>query len=52
MDSSLEISNIVSQHGDEKEISEDSIVCSLVYILMTPMSEEELSRAITAGKYL
>ena len=50
MDSSLKISKIVSEHGGESELSEDSIVCGLVYRLMTPMSEEELSRAITAGK--
>ena len=50
MDSSLKISKIVSEHGNESELSEDSIVCGLVYRLMTPMSEEELSRAITAGK--
>ena len=50
MDSSLKISKIVSEHGGETELSEDSIVCGLVYRLMTPMSEEELSRSITAGK--
>lgn len=50
MDSSLKISKIVSEHSGESELSEDSIVCGLVYRLMTPMSEEELSRAITAGK--
>ncbi len=50
MDSSLKISKIVSEHGGESELSEDSIVCGLVYRLMTPMSEEELSRSITAGK--
>ena len=50
MDSSLNISKIVSEHGGESELSEDSIVCGLVYRLMTPMSEEELSRSISAGK--
>ena len=50
MNSSLKISKVVSEHGGESELSEDSIVCGLVYRLMTPMSEEELSRAITAGK--
>ena len=50
MESSLKISKIVSEHGGESELSEDSIVSGLVYRLMTPMSEEELSRSIVAGK--
>lgn len=50
MDSSLEISKIVSEHGSEKEISEDSIVCGLVYRLMNPMTEEELKKSLERGK--
>ena len=50
MDSSLEISKIVSEHGNEKEISEDSIVCGLVYRLMNPMTEEELKKSLERGK--
>ena len=50
MDSSLEISKIVSEHGDEKEISEDSIVCGLVYRLMNPMADEELKKSLARGK--
>lgn len=50
MDSSLNISKIVSEHGGESELSEDSIVCGLVYRLLTSMSEEELSRSISSGK--
>lgn len=50
MDSSLEISKIVSEHGGEKEISEDSIVCGLVYRLMNPMTDEELQKSLERGK--
>ena len=50
MDSSLEISKIVSEHGGEKEISEDSIVCGLVYRLMNPMTDEELKKSLERGK--
>ena len=50
MNSSLEISKIVSEHGNEKEISEDSIVCGLVYRLMNPMSDEELKESLERGK--
>ena len=50
MNSSLEISKIVSEHGNEKEISEDSIVCGLVYRLMNPMTDEELQKSLERGK--
>ena len=50
MDSSLEISKVVSEHGSEKEISEDSIVCGLVYRLMNPMTDEELKKSLERGK--
>lgn len=50
MNNSLEISKIVSEHGDEQEISEDSIVCGLVYRLMNPMTDEELKESLERGK--
>lgn len=50
IDSSLKISKIVSEHSGEKEISEDSIVCGLVYRLMNPMTDEELKKSLERGK--
>lgn len=50
IDSSLKISKIVSEHSGEKEISEDSIVCGLVYRLMNPMTDEELKESLENGK--
>lgn len=50
MDSSLKISRIVSEHSGESELSEDSIVCGLVYRLMNPMTDEELKESLENGK--
>jgi hypothetical protein len=50
MDSSLKISKIVSEHSGESELSEDSIVCGLVYRLMNPMTDEELKESLENGK--
>jgi len=50
MDSSLEISKVVSEHGDEKKISEDSIVCGLIYRLMNPMTDEEVKKSLEKSK--
>lgn len=50
IDSSLKISKIVSEHSGESELSEDSIVCGLVYRLMNPMTDEELKESLENGK--
>ena len=50
MDSSLKISKIVSEHSGESKLSEDSIVCGLVYRLMNPMTDEELKESLENGK--
>lgn len=46
MNSSLKISKIISEHSGEEELSEDSIVCGLVYRLMTPMEKEDMDESI------
>lgn len=46
LNSSLKISKIISEHGGEKELSEDSIVCGLVYRLMTPMDNTDINESI------
>lgn len=46
MNSSLKISKIISEHSGEEELSEDSIVCGLVYRLMTPMEKEDIDESI------
>ena len=45
LDSSLKISKIISEHSGEGELSEDSIISGLVYRLMTPMENEEMTES-------
>ena len=46
LNSSLEISKIISEHNSEEEISGDSIIGGLVYRLMTPMKNEEVTESL------
>tara|TARA_B110000285_G_C14916032_1_gene510262 strand:+ start:430 stop:888 length:459 start_codon:yes stop_codon:yes gene_type:complete len=46
LNSSLKISKILSEHGGEEELSEDSIISGLVYRLMTPMENEEITESL------
>ena len=42
INSALKISEIVSSHGGEEELSPDSIIIGLIYRLMVPMTNEEI----------
>lgn len=47
MESAVKISNIISEHNtDSNELSGDDIICGLVYRLMTPMTEREMSESL------
>jgi len=46
LNSSLKISKIISEHSEEEELSEDSIVSGLVYRLMTPMENDDITESI------
>ena len=46
LNSSLKISKIISEHSEEEELSEDSIVSGMVYRLMTPMENEDITESI------
>ena len=50
IDSAMSISEILSEHGGEKEMTPDALITGLVYRLMTPMKEDELQAAVTKGK--
>ena len=45
INSALKISEIVSSHGGEEELSPDSIIIGLIYRLMVPMTNENLPPA-------
>ena len=44
--SALKISKIISEHSSEEEVSEDAVICGLVYRLMTPMKSEEMTESL------
>lgn len=50
MNSSLKISKIISEHGNEEKLSEDSIVTGLVYRLMNKMDNEDMEESIETAK--
>jgi len=50
IDSAMSISEILSEHAGENEVSPDALITGLVYRLMTPMEEDEMQGALTKGK--
>lgn len=52
MSSALKISEIVRQHGDSDLLTADDIVSGLVYRLMTPMDDSELTESLEEGKQI
>ena len=52
MDSAMKISKIVSEHGNEKELSADSVIAGLVYRLMIPMNDEEMKDSMDVADEL
>jgi hypothetical protein len=53
MDSAIKISSILQDHSESDELSGDDIISGLVYRLMTPMSQVEITESLTkAGEIL
>ena len=50
VDSAMKISEILSLHGGEETISEDNVIIGLIYRLMNPMSDEELTTSLENAK--
>ena len=50
MDSAMKISNIVSKHRNEEELSADSVITGLVYRLMVPMEDKEMGESLNEAK--
>tara|TARA_Y100000768_G_scaffold362657_1_gene321636 strand:- start:2277 stop:2756 length:480 start_codon:yes stop_codon:yes gene_type:complete len=49
IDSALKVSEIISSHGNEEELSPDSLITGLVYRLMIPMEDHEISSSFNQG---
>lgn len=52
MDSALKISNIISEHSNEEEMSPDSMITGLVYRLMISMDDKEIKESMDVAKDL
>jgi len=50
IDSAMTISDILSQHAGDDEITPDSLIIGLIYRLMVPMKDDELQQAIKNGE--
>ena len=50
MDSALKISNIISEHSGEEDMSPDSIITGLVYRLMITMDDKEMKESMDLAK--
>ena len=46
INSALQISDILAEHGGEDTISPDNIILGLIYRLMVPMTEKEMKDSI------
>ena len=50
IDSAMSISEVLSEHAGEKEMTPDALITGLVYRLMTPMNDDEMQGALANGK--
>ena len=46
MDSAIKISSILQEHSDKNELTGDDIICGLVYRLMNPMTDQEMTESL------
>ena len=46
MNSALKISKIICEHSNEEELTGDHIICGLIYRLMVPMTDEDMSESL------
>tara|TARA_B100000902_G_scaffold180363_1_gene173348 strand:- start:65 stop:511 length:447 start_codon:yes stop_codon:yes gene_type:complete len=46
MNSAMKISKIICEHSDEEELTGDHIICGLIYRLMVPMTDEDMSESL------
>ena len=46
IDSAMKISEILSEHSGEEDVSPDNLILGLIYRLMVPMTEEEMKSSV------
>jgi hypothetical protein len=50
--SAMKISNILCDHSDDKILRADEIICGLIYRLMIPMKDQEITESMNEAKSL
>lgn len=45
--SAMKISKILSDHSNDKILKADEVICGLIYRLMNPMSNDEISQSLS-----
>ena len=50
MNSAMKISKIMCEHSNENELTGDHVICGLIYRLMTPMTDEEMTQSINEAE--
>ena len=46
MNSAMKISKIICEHSEDDELTGDHIICGLIYRLMNPMTDEDMSESL------
>ena len=52
MDSAMKISELLADHSNSEEITVDHIVIGLIYRLMTPMNDDEITSALSNAEQM
>ena len=50
--SAMKISNTLCEHSDDKVLKADEIICGLIYRLMVPMTDEEMTTSLQEAESL
>ena len=50
--SAMKISNILCNHSDDKILKADEIICGLIYRLMIPMKDQEITESMNDAESL
>ena len=50
--SAMKISNILCDHSDDKILKADEIICGLIYRLMIPMKDQEITESMNEAESL
>ena len=50
MNSAMKISKIICEHSDDDELTGDHIICGLIYRLMVPMTDEDMTESLNKAE--